>query len=354
MMTGEQQRSQPRRRCLRAMSVATCAGALCVALADSDVASGQLPAAAGADAKAMVIIEAVGTQRSGATGRPRTWSDRRLGVDEVMTQVLLAGSSNSGDVCDAAFAPEGQQVDALVTWHFDIRPLSVSPDAVRLQVRWMKTANGNPQAGAEQSRQVVLRPGEHTVLDYIENRPDSASPCASLLVRLSAESPVQPAAFKTADVDIWLVEEQDGRAVRSVYERVAGTVGAELAFQLFQFDYAITADGDDSAVHLGVSGTLRVVLASDGTFSISANAWRKFQYGSSWARGEGRVEVRAPIGTTAALVLPIPRGHLSGPSPRAGHLLPGAVEQADSVLIDVGELLRGRNLALYVRLASVR
>jgi hypothetical protein len=192
------------------------------------------------------------------------------------------------------------------------------------------------------------------VLDYVENPPDINSPCASLLVRVTAVPRVPAVASRTAAVELWLVEERDGQPIRSVHERIAGPTGGELSFQMFSLDYPVTDRPDSPAVQVGVSGTLRVVPAADGRLDVSVTAWRKFSYGDRWARGEGRTQTRVDVGETTALLLPNPKGTIVGSGPVAGALLDGVVPRDGAVAIDLARLLAGRHLALYLKVDSLK
>jgi hypothetical protein len=304
---------------------------------------------------ATIRLEAVGTQREGATGRPRTAWVQPLQVGQTARLVLVAGSASDADVCNAAFAQAGEDVSGYLSWQFEITLLAASADSNRLQVRWTRTGNSaaGPKVRKEETEDIRLRPDEQRVLDYVENGSTTTSPCASLLVRLTALRTVQASNLRSATVDMWLVEEEEGRPVRSIYERLQGAVGEDLPFQMFSLDYPVSDRVDDPMVKLGVSGTLRLVPAPDNRVDIDISAWRKFAYGERWARGEGRTKLRATVGETVALILPDPRGSLNGERV-AGHPLDGVVDRGDVLTIDLPRLLAGRHIALYLRVTSVQ
>jgi hypothetical protein len=53
-------------------------------------------------------------------------------------------------------------------------------------------------------------------------------------------------------------------------------------------------------------------------------------------------------------MLPDPHGVLSGGTPPGGRLLDGAAERDGRIAINLGDTLRGRHLALYLRVIAIR
>jgi hypothetical protein len=151
-----------------------------------------------------------------------------LRAGQTATQVLVAGCQRMLRTILMLRLPRlGKEPGGRPTWQFEIRLVSASRAGVRLRVRWTRTADnpGGSEARRENTRDIQLRQAEHHVLDFVENSPEAPAPRARLLVRVSAEPRVEPIAFQATTVDLWLVEEQDGRPVRSVSEQMAGRVG---------------------------------------------------------------------------------------------------------------------------------
>jgi hypothetical protein len=170
---------------------------------------------------------------------------------------------------------------------------------------------------------------------------------------------VAPQVVTTATVDLWLVEEQGGVPTRSIHQRVVGAVGHEVPYQMSSLDYPVTVNdgasrGEAPTVRLAVSGTVRVEPATEGQVDVAVTAWRKCSYGKRWVEGGGQTRARVATGDAVAFMLPDPTGTLTGSEPVVGRLLEGTTQRDGLPVIDLARLLVGRDLALYVKVDSVR
>jgi hypothetical protein len=355
----------PRRMWLAATVVGVCAGVLLGGASGGRTASSRqeaaAPQAATAGPGAMVRIRALGTRSGGPTGELKGIRDEELTIGR--TLVVQFGTTDAFSTGPCAPRAVFQPVlpGAGLLWRVEATLLEASPEGTSLRVHWTRTVRNASGSQVQKDETTDIRLGrtDYRILDYEDLSAGPASPCASVLVQIAAEPRVMVAQAATATVDVWTVEETAGRAARSVHERIGGAIGEPLPFQMFSLDYPVTA-GDGAAgaappaVELGVSGTLLLMPASDGTFQATVTVWRKFSYGDNWARGEGRQQFAASVGRTVALVLPDPGGSLVGPVPLAGPLVEGVSRRDGLLRIDLPRLLAGRQISLYVKIVGIR
>jgi len=132
-----------------------------------------------------------------------------------------------------------------------------------------------------------------------------------------------------------------------------------MAFQMFSLDYPVTAtegtsDPAPPAVELSLGGTLLLLPAGDGTFQASANVSRKFLFGGLSVGGQGRQLFTAREGRTVALVVPPLLGSVAAPVAFAGPFIEGVSRRDGTVQVDLGKLLAGHQISLYVKIAGIR
>jgi hypothetical protein len=291
---------------------------------------------------ALVRIEALGTQRAGVTGRPLVNDEHPVAVGETLTRLLIAGERATPTVCKAEFFGPSTDNDHLFLWRIDVKVVEVFADRTTIQVHWIRTldADGRPEVQKDEVRTFTLGPTDSHVLDYVENQ-QASSPCASLLVRISAQ-PIAPKSQRAVIADVWTVDENAAGQMRSVYQRIQGVTGQPIPFQFQPLDFLPSGGGPPGGgpVKMDVGGTFQAAVSEDGFVDVSLSATRRTSWGGADSHGEGRVQFRTAIGETAALILPQPAGRLAPDAATAG--------------IDLGRTFTGHRMWLYVKVESVR
>jgi len=329
---------------LAALAVAAVVGTLSVrdAVAPAEARSRIAEQVSSADTArgARVRIEALGTQRNGITGRPRSVQIDALAVDDVSVRFLRAGSDADPSVCQGKFSPDPTAGDVLL-WKFETKVVRADGAGSTLQVHWIRWRAGNPVAQRDETRTVTLGPGDTHVLDFVENQADPSAACASLMVRIAAD-PILPEASQPLTVDLWTVDESAAAGARSVHVSVQGRGGVPIKYELPPLDIVPAGASTTSreAVKMNVVGTVQATLAPDGDVVVTLATVRKTVSGKAAIQGEGRVEYRTKVGETAAVLLPEPTGRLP---------LPGGEGS-----LDIGRLFAGHRLSLYVKVEPTR
>ena len=185
----------------------------------------------------------------------------------------------------------------------------------------------------DDTRTFTLGPSDSHVLDFVENQ-DASSPCASLLVRISARPTVPQ---RPIVAHVWTVDEDATGKMRNVHSRINGMTGQESDFRFEPLDFVPSAG---PPLKMDVWGTFYAAVADDGLVDVSLSAVRRTSGGGAEIRGNGRVQFHTAIGETAALILPQPAGQLA---PDTG--APG---------VDLGRLFTGHRMWLYVKVESVQ
>ncbi len=300
-----------------------------------------LPVAApAAPLGADVRVEAIGTQRSGITGRPAIAVTRTLALGDLATWLLHADRKGEGNLCAAGFVTASDPAVPAVRWEIQVRVVGVADDRTTLEVRWTRNQGYTLMAGTvkDDVRTMTLGPSDVHVLDFVENA-NASSPCASLFVRISAQ-PAGPGSTRPVSAHIWTVDEGGPGSSRSVYQRVEGTTGQQMRFEFQPLDFAVPGLARAQPLKMTVGGTLVATIGDGGFVDVTLNAVRRTSWGGSQVRGEGRVQFRSAIGETAAVVLPQPAGRLTfDPSSPPG-----------TGTIDLARVLNGRRVSLYVKI----
>jgi hypothetical protein len=309
-----------------------------------------------AGSRAQVRLEALGTYRNGVTGHPRLQDDHALAVGETAVSLLRAGDAlKPSNVCSVKWTDSPVEVDHVFVWRVEMTVVNVSADRTTLQVHWVRSRNthGQPVVERDETRTITLGPADSHVLDFVENQEDPSSSCASLLVRISAQ-PVIPQIVRHVAAEVWMVDETSAGQTRSTHKSIQGVTGQALTFKVQPLDFVPPegGGGGQQPVAVDVKGTLQVALADDGLVDAIVNAVRGASSGSASVRGQGRVEFRAAVGETAALILPRPVGMLGGAASAPDAADAGAPAGTSGINLD--QMFSGHRLWLYVRVASVR
>jgi hypothetical protein len=305
---------------------------------------------------AQVKLEALGTHRNGITGRPRFEDVSSLAVGETAARLFRAGDDvRPNNVCMAKRLDSPSDIDHVLMWRVEMKLVGVSADRTTVQIHWVRFRNvdGQPVVERDEVRTITLGPADSHVLDFVENQEDPSSSCASLLVRISAQ-PVIPQIVRHVAAEVWMVDETSTGQTRSTHKSIQGMTGQALTFKVQPLDFLPPegSGGGQQPVAVDVTGTLQVALAEDGLLGAIVNAVRRTSWEGAQSRGEGRVEFRAAMGETAALILPRPVGMLGGAvsAPDAAD----AAAPAGTSGINLDQMFSGHRLWLYVRVASVR
>ena len=294
--------------------------------------------------RARVTLEALGTQRDGITGRPRVQTSDVLGAGDTITRHLRGGDDHGREVCNAKFIDPSEGAERGLLWRFDATLTQVAHDRTTITVHWTRSAGGRTaDQERDQTRTFALGPTDLHVLDYVEDAGGSASPCASLLIRISAQ-PIVDRDQRPISVDVWTVDEDSAGEAVSVHQHVQGVTGQPIAFKFPPFGVAAGNEAG-SNVAVGIEGAVQVVEAPDGLLDVNLEARRRTSWAGAETRGEGRVQFRAARGETAALLLPQPTGTLG----RAG--APPAVGAAK---LDLARVFAGHRLSLYVKVEPLQ
>ncbi len=296
--------------------------------------------ASDATAKAQIRVEAVPTLRQGATGLPvvasGTGTRNAASIGQTLTYVLGAGTERNPDLCIAGIGTS--PAAHLVTWKLEITTVAIGVDRTTIQVHWTRSRAGGAASSVEKDevRTITLGQGESHVLDYVENIPaDPLPPCASLLVKISAQ-PLRPPDSRSIVFDMWTVDEVQGGETRAVHERVEGPVGQPISFRLKPLDFVVRGAAATGLppVQVAVSGTIQALVSESGLVDVSVSASRRASLPGGTTGGQGRVQFRSAVGETAEILVPQPGGRLQG--------------------IDLAPTFSGHHLSLYVRVESVR
>jgi hypothetical protein len=332
------------------MAAALAAAAmLCAALVHDAVAPAEArPAAAKRQAVpapgvgAKVQVEALATQRNGITGRPRADDTHPVSVGGTTTYFLRGGDEETRNLCSARFIDPSTNAGHMFLWKLEAKVLGVAGDRTTLQVHWSRSGaeRGVQDVEKDDTRTFTLGPTDSHVLDYVENQ-DASSPCASLLVRISAQ-PITPQSQRAVTADVWTVDENAAHEMRSVYLRIQGVTGQPIPFQFQPLDFLPSGGGPPGGgpVKMDVGGTFQAAVSEEGFVDVSLSAMRRTSWGGANIHGEGRVQFRTAIGETAALILPQPAGRLAPDTATAG--------------IDLDRTFTGHRMWLYVKVESVR
>jgi len=337
-----------RLRLVMAAAVAA-AAMLCAALVHDAIAPAEArPATAKKQAVpaprvgANLQIEALATQRSGITGRPHVENTHPVTVGETAVYFLGGGDEETRNLCSATFIDPSTDAAHMFLWKLEVKVLSVAVDRTTLQVHWSRSRGdqGALQVERDDTRTFTLGPTDSHVLDYVENQ-EASSPCASLLVRISAQ-PIVPQTQRAVTADVWTVDEDAAGQTRSVYQRIQGVTGQSILFQFQPLDFLPSRGGPPGGgpVKMDVGGTFQAAVSEEGFVDVSLSAVRRTSWGGADIHGEGRVQFRTAIGETAALILPQPAGRLAPDAATAG--------------IDLGRTFTGHRMWLYVKVESVR
>ena len=125
----------------------------------------------------------------------------------------------------AALAPPGSGSGRPVTWKAEARLLDAFPDGISLEVSWTRLggrgASGSMEVLAEGTEVVMLRAGEHVLLDVVEGPAFSDDGCTrNLALDLSADlAPVAGLEARNISYDIWMTHQPpSGPAVSRVWQ----------------------------------------------------------------------------------------------------------------------------------------
>ena len=169
-------------------------------------------------AAARVRLEAVGTERDGITGRPHAEQTNVRAVGQDLSLHLGASTEADPSIGQVRFVDASGE-DRLLLWGVRINVLSIAAGRTTMQIHWTRLRRGTPAPERDEARTITLGPGDFHILDYVEGQSDS-DPCASLLLRVSAEPIVQ--STERLGIDLWTVDEGDAAGPQAVHKRVEG------------------------------------------------------------------------------------------------------------------------------------
>jgi hypothetical protein len=309
-----------------------------------------------------VTVDATATLRSGATGRPSAADAQSVPVGGGFTAAVSARWPDGAKVCEVTGGRGDQEDEGGYRWRIAGTVRGADAGRVTLELRWLRVGVPGGEAATQPGdrRTVTLREGELHVLDLVHADPGSASPCANVLVRVSAalaEPPSHTHAWLT--YDLWLVHEgaDGGRGTRHL--ELAGEAGRPVSFQFAPLRWSLAGGPADAAaqdsVNLAVSGALRGEPRPDGSIDLVLEAVRTLSLRADRASGQGRKAFTVLPGDTVAIEVPGPVGVLTstleGPLERTEPWAPGVRAHEGGVTVDAGPFFKGSRwlLVLTVR-----
>ncbi|HKQ61804.1 MAG TPA: hypothetical protein VJS92_10955 [Candidatus Polarisedimenticolaceae bacterium] len=234
--------------------------------------------------------------------------------------------------------------DAWQVWAADSRVLSSQVGEVTLEVNWkhyVSGRKGEPRVVGGDTRRIVLREGEHHILDTLsppsaELAPDSGY--ANVMVGIEATVEEDPQlASERLRYDLWYEHASaDGRKERRRFQAV-GRQGEKLDYQFGLLRFSVPdvklADGTEIDSLIEVSGTLQGRVRRDGSIDLRLGAGR---WVSAVIAGEprqggigdggGKVVSIVP-GEAVSLTLPVPQGKC-GVGPKSSSFVPSGSRRA--------------------------
>lgn len=341
MMTSKiafHQRILLRAAMVAALAVAAAIGVFAVrdavvpAEAKSPTRSGQV-SSSGTQLRVRVRFEALGTERAGITGKPRSARIDEVAVGDTFTRFFAAGKANDSNICRGLFWVD-PLADYMFLFRIETTVVGVAEGRPTLQVHWTRSRVGEAAPERDETRTITVGSRDTHTFDYIES-PDAAGTCASLMLRVSAE-PFAPGPTQQLIAELWTVDEIQG-ATRSVHQQVHGKSGDALDYHLPQLDVVLAGVSapNGTAIGVDVSGLLQATLDGDGFVNVVLTTTRRSVSAKGSVGGEGRVEFRAKVGEPAEVLLPDPVGHLllSEGGPR----------------VDLARVFAGHQTSLYVK-----
>ena len=289
---------------------------------------------------ANVLIEALGTERSGITGQGLAARTTLQNVGTTTTRFLETGDRGYATLCKPTFQGAAT-TSSLFAWKIDVQVMTVTGDRTSLRVHWSRTRDeaGVPAVERDDTRTFTLGPTDSHVLDFVENQ-DASSPCASLLVRISAQ-PISPQPQRAVTAQVWTVDEDATGTMRQVHSKVTGMTGQSIPFQFRSLAFRPSgSQPGDASLKMDVSGEFQAVVSDEGFVDVSLSAVRRTSWGRAEIHGKGHVQFHTAVGETAALILPQPAGRLA-PDPGAAG-------------IDLDRTFIGHRMWLYVKVESVQ
>ncbi len=262
--------------------------------------------------------------RAAATGSNRTYTHRLTGTmgltGDYLGFAFTPGFDGRGDLCADSVQMSMSPADATggaASWFIEGRLVSLQQDRATIDLRWTRHVNRaglTPNETFTSEQRLVLRDGDHGILDMLRSTSPSASGCDSFGItyelRLDGPEELSRAAI---GYDLWLVQ-QDGDG-QIMTERFQATVRQSEQVDYFFVPFGYGKDGSRVAGHseieMNVWGTVRGRVRRDGDIDLTVEGTRGFyDHGGSIA-STGRTLMTVKPGETIEVPLDLPIGSLA-------------------------------------------